>query len=133
MDDLSIRLEQAVQSTLADHRQQHERLQGVLRHNDPQLRIDGLRQQINLLTLQAERMTLQSLDGLRQEFGNNSARLDVLSPLKTLARGYAIAIRPDSGLVVTDAATLNVGDPLLLTLRRGRLQCRVEAATPANP
>jgi len=130
MDDLTIRLEQSVWSTLGGHRQQHERLQGVLRHNDPQLRIDGLRQRINLLALQAERVMLQSLDGLKQEFGDNSARLDVLSPLKTLARGYAIAIRPDTGRVVTDAATLDVGDPLLLTLRRGWLQCRVEEANP---
>jgi exodeoxyribonuclease VII large subunit len=128
MDDLTIRLEQALQSTLSRRRQQYERLQGVLRHNDPQLRIGGLRQRINLLSLQTERLVVQSLDGLKQEFGDNTARLEVLSPLKTLARGYAIASRPDTGRVVLDAASMNTGDPLLLTLGRGRLHCRVEAS-----
>ena len=126
VDDLSTRLEYSLHNTLARRRQQYERLQVVLQHNDPHSRVDRLRQQLTLLTMQAERLMLQSLEVYKQEFGDNTARLEVLSPLKTLARGYAVVSRPDSGQVVTDAATMNNGDPLLLTLRRGRLHCRVE-------
>jgi exodeoxyribonuclease VII large subunit len=67
------------------------------------------------------------LKGLRQEFGDNAARLEVLSPLKTLARGYAIATQDRSGHVVTDAAELSAGDRLQLKLHRGLAHCRVES------
>jgi exodeoxyribonuclease VII large subunit len=51
----------------------------------------------------------------------------VLSPLKTLARGYAIAKHDGAGAVVTDASSLVVGERLLLKLYSGQVQCRVES------
>ena len=132
MDDLTGRLDLALQVSVTRRRERFERLQDTLRHNDPQVRIDALRQQINLLSLQAERKMRQHVDILKQGFGDNAARLEVLSPLKTLARGYAIASRPDTGRIITDAAALVPGDPLLLTLWRGRVRCRVDALETAK-
>jgi exodeoxyribonuclease VII large subunit len=53
-----------------------------------------------------------------------AGRLDALSPLAVLGRGYAIATRPD-GAVVTDAATVAAGDDLDVRLHRGRVRTRV--------
>jgi exodeoxyribonuclease VII large subunit len=66
------------------------------------------------------------MEALKHKFGDNAARLEVLSPLKTLARGYAIATRMDNGRVITDANELFAGERLLLTLRSGTAHCRVE-------
>ena len=52
-----------------------------------------------------------------------AARLDTLSPLKTLARGYAIAIK--SGETVRKAGQLNVGDSITLKFTDGNVKCKV--------
>ena len=52
-----------------------------------------------------------------------AARLDTLSPLKTLARGYAVAIK--SGETVRKAEELNVGDSITLKFTDGNVKCKV--------
>jgi exodeoxyribonuclease VII large subunit len=54
-----------------------------------------------------------------------AARLDGLSPLACLARGYAIVALP-SGAVVTRAGAVRVGERVTVRLREGGLGCRVE-------
>ncbi|HYU06955.1 MAG TPA: exodeoxyribonuclease VII large subunit, partial [Thermoplasmata archaeon] len=51
-------------------------------------------------------------------------RLDVLSPLATLQRGYAIAER-DDGRVVARAAEVDSGDALAVRFQDGRIHVRV--------
>lgn len=127
MDDLTGRLELGLSVALSRRRDRFERLQQTLQHNDPKGKIDTLRQRIALLSVRTERLLAQRLEGIRQEFGDNAARLEVLSPLKTLARGYAIATRGSDGMVVTDADSLVTGEQLLLRLYRGQVRCRVES------
>lgn len=57
--------------------------------------------------------------------GAVTARLDALSPLAVLGRGYAIAF--DGERVVRDAAAMAPGDALRLRLHRGALSCTVDA------
>lgn len=53
-----------------------------------------------------------------------AARLELLSPLRTLSRGYAVVSR--SGRVVRDAAELQTGDRLQIRLARGQVRALVE-------
>lgn len=55
-----------------------------------------------------------------------SGRLQALSPLATLARGYAVCQLPD-GTVVRDAGQLRRGDDVKVKLARGAAACRVIA------
>jgi exodeoxyribonuclease VII large subunit len=127
MDDLSGRLEMGLRTAVTRRRDRFERLQDALQHTDPKVRVTALRQQLALLSLRAENILEKRLEGLRQEFGDSAARLEVLSPLKTLARGYAIATHGDSGAVVTDSASLSPGECLLLRLHKGHANCRIES------
>lgn len=127
LDDLTGRLDSGLNMAVSRCRDRFERLQDALLHNDPKMMIDTLRQRITLLMVRAEHSQEQRLEALRREFGDNAARLEVLSPLKTLARGYAIATHGSDGTVVTDAGTLTVGEQLLLRLHRGQARCRVES------
>ncbi|MDD5104852.1 MAG: exodeoxyribonuclease VII large subunit [Desulfuromonadaceae bacterium] len=127
VDDLSGRLETALRSTATQRRSLFVRLVDILRHNDPQAQTASLRQRILLLSMRAEGAVNQQLEACRQEFGAHAARLEVLSPLNTLARGYAIATRCGDGMVVTDSGSLARGDLLQLKLCRGAIQCRVES------
>jgi exodeoxyribonuclease VII large subunit len=54
-----------------------------------------------------------------------TARLDGLSPLNILARGYSVT-QDVNGAVVRDAANLRPGNLVTSRLHRGRIACRVE-------
>lgn len=54
-----------------------------------------------------------------------AGRLDALSPLATMARGYSYALDP-AGLVLRDAGQVQVGDQVQLHLQRGKLTCMVK-------
>lgn len=53
------------------------------------------------------------------------ARLDGISPLATLGRGYAI-VRTPSGEVIRRASQVNAGQTLITTLAEGALRVRVD-------
>lgn len=52
------------------------------------------------------------------------SKLDTLSPLKVLGRGYALAYKEN--VLLKDASHANVGDEIELRLEKGKLLCRVE-------
>jgi len=87
-------------------------------------RLDDLVRRLGYLggrIFQGDRRMLQSLAG----------RLDALSPLAVLSRGYAIA-RDGEGRVLKDASTLSAGDPIQVMLHRGQISARVELVNLAE-
>lgn len=79
-----------------------------------------------MLSERAEYRIYGHLERLARIQGEAVARLDALSPLRTLARGYAVAERTIDGSVVREADTLTPGELLRLRLHRGSAVCRVE-------
>jgi exodeoxyribonuclease VII large subunit len=57
-----------------------------------------------------------------------AGRLDTLSPLSVLGRGYAVAWSADRTRVLRDAGAVSPGDAIEVTLARGELQCQVRVA-----
>ena len=55
-----------------------------------------------------------------------AGRLESLSPLAVLARGYAVCWNENRTAIVRGADAVNDGDAVHLTLSRGELECRVE-------
>jgi exodeoxyribonuclease VII large subunit len=66
----------------------------------------------------------RALDRRRAAYAQGVARLDMLSPLRVLERGYALASH--DGRVVTDAASVKPGDRLELRFARGRARATVD-------
>ena len=58
-------------------------------------------------------------------FQRAAAKLDALSPLKVLSRGYAMVTREDA--VVRSVTQLQPGDPVAVALSDGTVQCTVDA------
>lgn len=61
-----------------------------------------------------------------------AARLEVLSPLGTLARGYAVA-RDGAGRTLGSVARFAAGDPFTLLLRDGRVSATAREVHPDGP
>ena len=65
------------------------------------------------------------------EVGLAASRLNDLSPLAVIARGYAIA-RTDDGAVVKSIGQAPVGSKVVVQVSDGTLSCTVDAAAPAT-
>ncbi|HEX9493330.1 MAG TPA: exodeoxyribonuclease VII large subunit, partial [Thermoanaerobaculia bacterium] len=59
------------------------------------------------------------------------ATLNAVSPLSVLSRGYAIAFSRTRNRrkPILDSAVVQVGDPIEVQLKKGRLECTVDAKT----
>jgi exodeoxyribonuclease VII large subunit len=55
-----------------------------------------------------------------------AARLEALSPLAVLGRGYAVCWNADRTAVIRDTAQVEQGDRVRVTLGRGELDCHVD-------
>jgi exodeoxyribonuclease VII large subunit len=95
----------------------------------PRARLARNREALTALQQRLERGGRQLLSVRRRGFEGLVGKLDAMSPLRVLLRGYAVA-RDDAGHVITDASTMQPGDPLLLHLSRGELRCEVTEVRP---
>jgi exodeoxyribonuclease VII large subunit len=78
------------------------------------------------LRARLERAARQCVTGAAQRLALAQRALDAVSPLATLARGFAIVKRAD-GTVLTDAAAVAVGEEIEASLASGKLTARVTA------
>jgi exodeoxyribonuclease VII large subunit len=105
----------------------HTRAHEALRVHAPfeRLRARRLRLEAARRALEdaARRTTERRLARLR----SGAARLDALSPLAVLGRGYAIVLRSEGGAVVRRASELAPGDALRIRLASGELDAAVTA------
>jgi exodeoxyribonuclease VII large subunit len=126
VDDLAERLDNSLENLVDRRRERFLRLENGLLQNSPMARAEQMRQQVDKLTMQSERLLQIKLEGLKGIFVSNAARLDVLSPLSTLSRGYAIALKQPDNRVVTDVLDIEHGDRLDVRLHKGSVICLVE-------
>ena len=66
-------------------------------------------------------------DGFGRDIALCAAKLDALSPLKTLSRGYSITYAADGHSVVDSVQHVNDGDHIQVQVQDGRLACTVDA------
>ncbi|HEX3774136.1 MAG TPA: exodeoxyribonuclease VII large subunit, partial [Polyangiaceae bacterium] len=125
LDELSLRLRKQLERTLASRRAQNELLTRRLYARHPRAVLANARVELGPLGVRLESAMRRRLSRHAASLSDAAVRLDGLSPLTILGRGYAIATRAD-GRAVRSAHEVAPGDELTLRLSRGKLTSRVE-------
>jgi exodeoxyribonuclease VII large subunit len=130
--ELSHALARIVRAGLATRERRRQQLERQLSTFDAGRRLAGIRTR-----LVASRARLDTAVRRRQhralaQLGNIAGRLDTLSPLAVLGRGYAVAWNADKTVVLRDAAVVAPGDTIHVTLSQGELDCEVRSTTDST-
>lgn len=124
------RLAKFMEYQLNCYNQQLENLSKRCRHprqrlQDNAQRLDDLTQRLNLTMKMQLQIRQQKLSGL-------SRTLHAVSPLASLARGYAIITHAQSKQILREIDQINLGDKIVAKIAKGKLLCHVVEKTP-NP
>ncbi len=93
--------------------------------SSPTYYVEQMAMQLDLLTRSFEHSAKTALQDAHAQLSALAAKLDALSPLKVLSRGYAMA-RTDGGRLVTSVADVCKGDTLYMDMCDGTLVCMVQ-------
>lgn len=96
----------------------------VLHRMSPQNYVDNLRVRCDRASMAVENAVKQGLTAKSKEFSALCAKLDAMSPLKILARGYSVATR--QGRIITDASDVKKGDVINIRVGNGEIESEVK-------
>lgn len=98
----------------------------VKRLADPGRKVRDHQQRLDELSIDLLRRFQERLRQSKNRLSECASRLNALSPLAVLDRGYAIAHKLPEEQIVKRAETLTVGDLIRITFSEGKSVCRVE-------
>jgi exodeoxyribonuclease VII large subunit len=96
----------------------------------PLERIRDAERQLDDLDERLRRALARRLERSRQRLESAAGRLEGLSPLRVLGRGYSLTRRLDDGRVVRAPGQVEPGDWIVTQVEGGRILSRVETVTP---
>ena len=128
LDHLCLRLGVQMRSRLNLLR---ERVTGLERRlRSPEQQLDQWRRREAELERRLQRAIEQQLRRCKEQLSAAAGRLDALSPLAVLARGYAIVFSDQSGQAVRRARELAAGDQINIRLSEGRVRALITEVKP---
>lgn len=132
LDRLEQQIGAAVGRRLVVAQRQQGELTRRLRLATPLTAVGQARAQLLTLAGRLRRATQAGLEPQRARLQRLAAALEALSPLATLARGYALVTRVADGQLVRGPAAAPAGTRLRLTLQQGTLTATVDGDGDAD-
>lgn len=129
LDDLSYRLITSQRGLLVSRRRRVEVASASLRHRDMRRVLASIRRDLHAGTSALTAVARASLLRYRSRLERSQARLQGLSPLSALQRGYALVFDAQ-GRLVKDATQVNVGDEIRARVSRGEIAATVKRNVP---
>lgn len=131
LDELEQRMIRVVRAGLSERRNTLAHLAAHLRQRSPALRVAAAQGRLEVARKTLSTALRRRMESLDSRLRVAAGKLNTVSPLATLQRGYAI-VTDAAGKVTTDATTVNQGDVIHARLSRGALQARVEQILPPS-
>src|SRR5262249_38115094 len=141
LDEWSARLLASETDLLRGYRRRLDLAAVRVRHHDLRRLFQGMQKSLQTIDAQLPRAIRSALFTRRARWEQLSARLDSLSPLKILDRGYAVVFDL-AGKPLVDSDNVAPGDEVKVRLARGSLDAQIlktskrgscGTATPAVP
>lgn len=129
LDDARMALAQHMRLALEQRRRSLHQITHRLAGLHPRAKIHQMRGRLTAAERQIVLLQKQKLATCRTRLRSYGQRLDALSPLAVLDRGYAIALT-SGGEAVRDSEQVSAGDTLEIRLARGRLSASVTGTFP---
>ncbi len=127
LDHASLSLERAMRGLLETRQHALATCAGRLQQVSPATRLELHRQRLTGLKRRLLRAGPELVEKRGSELARLAALLEAVSPLSTLARGYAIVRKEGpAGTILTDSQQVTSGERLEVLLHRGRLHCTVD-------
>jgi exodeoxyribonuclease VII large subunit len=123
--DLTHRLGRVMRTDLSARERRYQQLRLTLETFDLRRRLAAVRTRLVSAEGRLAGAATKRQHGYDARLRNAAARLDALSPLAVLGRGYAVCWNADRTRVLRDAAGVAAGEAVRVTLDRGELECRV--------
>jgi exodeoxyribonuclease VII large subunit len=125
VDDAERRARTSVDRRISRLRQHVSGLSARLSARRVDRRLGEARTRLAELTARIEAAERSRLHRARRAFAETASKLDALSPLSVLGRGYSLTWSAQ-GKLLRSSDDVAVGDAVRVDLARGRLHCRVE-------
>ncbi|MGR5237573.1 exodeoxyribonuclease VII large subunit [Vibrio alfacsensis] len=124
LDELDMRLQRAMQRFIATRQQAVERKHHRLQLNSPVKRLAEQKSKLDRVEQKLMDAMDRKLLTTRHKLAIAAEKLDTVSPLATLKRGYSIT-QTEQGKVITQASDAKTGDVLVTRLTDGELRSTV--------
>ena len=124
IDAHAARLNEVMAARLREARSALEANVRALQHLSPQARLANIRQRLQDLTESLTFVLTHRIELWRERMDGASARLNALSPLAVLARGYAVVRRETTGQIVRSVKQVKAGDRLSVRVSDGEFGAR---------
>lgn len=131
LQQLEARLRKSLSLQIQHKRQRLDSLKGIGPLSNPFWRIDQNRQRLDSLSERLEQGITRFVSDKNGILNLLAAKLDLLSPLAILGRGYSLTYGP-KGNVLRHSEDINVGQQVQVRLQQGLLTCAVLAKS-ADP
>jgi exodeoxyribonuclease VII large subunit len=128
--DLTHALAREMRGSLTIHHRRLQQLHRQLDAFDPGRRLGVVRTRLVTADSRLTAATVRAHNRADSRFRACASRLDSLSPLAVLGRGYAVCWTADGARILRRSADVTVGDSVRVTLAAGELDCEVRRTTP---
>ncbi len=132
LDEIYNRLIKTGRSCITDDLKRLKALNETLMLNSPSHDITMLSQGLAFHNRSLTQVLTLYLDGRKRDIRSIKDRLDSLSPLSILKRGYSITRKLPDMNIVKDSAQVRTGDEVNIFLARGSIDCLVEKTDPGE-
>jgi exodeoxyribonuclease VII large subunit len=123
--DLSHELRRGIQAQVAARQRVYQTLRLQLETYDLRRRLGGVRARLVAADGKLDGAIARRRHTYDTRWRSAIARLESLSPLAVLGRGYAVCWSEDRTRIIRDASAVTSGDRVSVTLQRGELHCEV--------
>ena len=124
LDSMSMAMAASLNRQLKGARQHLDVLSKSAALQSPTGYLDQKRKTLELLQNRLVSAQSRIVDRKKQQFVANVSKLDAMSPLKVLTRGYALA-HTDDGTLLKSVNQVNAGDRIVVDLSDGKLTASV--------